>query len=256
MLAPIAQGAERIFDLMRYLLAFLLVISSLSLSAFGQTGDLRQSFVGKQITLRIDVPAKDSVNIYPEHARSLDYSEYAERLKSSALTIKRGEVVTISDLRVEHHKIEVEIVDQQNHSSGFSIRFQRVESWMLTPATVIDALNRYVEFTGSDKSSAQLKSSTSTAAGYVRNGVVHIGPRTTYLKAGLTTEEVTKLLGQPSLTSTTDNGARLVYEFERGQGRVLIAEFVGDSLVSSRMETRPSGSIALVSSTSQEITKP
>ena len=58
------------------------------------------------------------------------------------------------------------------------------------------------------------------------------------VSAQTTEEEVTKLLGQPSLTSSADHGERLVYEFDRGEGRVLIAEFVGNSLVSSRLETR------------------
>jgi hypothetical protein len=105
---------------------------------------------------------------------------------------------------------------------------------------LIDALNRYVEFTDSDKSSAQLKPSTDFATGYVRNGVVHLGPRTTYLKEGLKTREVVKLLGEPSAVSQRMEAGRAVstYEFQRGEGRVLIAEFVGDALVSSRTETR------------------
>jgi len=242
---------------MRYLFSVLLIIGSLVLSVSGQTaGDLRKSLTGKRVTLRIDIPANDGVNVYPERSQSLDYSEYADRLKEASTTIKRGEVATITDLCVDHKKIEVEFADQHNETSSFNIRFQRLESWMLISATVIDALNRYVEFTDSDKHSAQLKSPTETAAGYVRNGVVHVGPRTTYLKAGLSTEEVTKLLGEPTSTSIKDQGARVVYEFERGEGRVLIAEFVRDSLVSSRMETRATGPVALLKSEVSEIANP
>jgi len=160
---------------MRYLFSVLLIIGSLVLSVSGQTaGDLRKSLTGKRVTLRIDIPANDGVNVYPERSQSLDYSEYTDRLKEASTTIKRGEVATITDLCVDHKKIEVEFADQHNQTSSFNIRFQRLESWMLISATVIDALNRYVEFTDSDKHSAQLKSPTETAAGYVRNGVTWV----------------------------------------------------------------------------------
>lgn len=73
-----------------------------------------------------------------------------------------------------------------------------------------------------------------------RAGVVRVGPVTTYLKEGLTTEEVLRLLGEPAGVSEHNaNGSSVkTYEFRRGDNRILIAEFVNDSLVSSRTETR------------------
>lgn len=73
-----------------------------------------------------------------------------------------------------------------------------------------------------------------------RPAVVRVGPSTTYLKEGLTTDEVVGLLGEPtSVTEREDNG-RVVktYEFARDGNRVLVAEFVNDALTISRVETR------------------
>jgi hypothetical protein len=71
-------------------------------------------------------------------------------------------------------------------------------------------------------------------------GVVKVGPRTTYLKAGLRTDEVIRVLGKPiSISERTENDVVITtYEFQRGEGRVLIAEFEGGLLVRSRTETR------------------
>ena len=71
-------------------------------------------------------------------------------------------------------------------------------------------------------------------------GVVRVGPRTTYLKEGLRTDEVIRLLGKPfSFYERNENGvATKVYLFQRGEGRVLIAEFVNEILVRSWIETR------------------
>jgi hypothetical protein len=73
--------------------------------------------------------------------------------------------------------------------------------------------------------------------------VVRVGPRTTYLKEGLNTEDVMKALGRPiEVSQREENGAQVVtYVFERGDDRVLIAEFVGGLLVRSRVEARGEG---------------
>jgi len=71
-------------------------------------------------------------------------------------------------------------------------------------------------------------------------GVVQVGPRTTYLKEGLRTDEVVRLLGKPaSVSERSENDVVITtYEFQRGEGRILIAEFVSNLLVRSRLETR------------------
>ena len=70
--------------------------------------------------------------------------------------------------------------------------------------------------------------------------VVRVGPTTTYLKEGLSTEQVVRLLGEPSAISEHKEQNSIVtrYEFPRAEGRVLIAEFVHDVLRNSRIESR------------------
>lgn len=69
---------------------------------------------------------------------------------------------------------------------------------------------------------------------------IRVGPPTTYLKEGLTTEQVVRILGEPILISERNDDGVVIrsYEFQRGANRILIAEFVKGSLISSRTETR------------------
>jgi hypothetical protein len=78
------------------------------------------------------------------------------------------------------------------------------------------------------------------AGGLRKSGVVRVGPPTTYLKEGLTTEEVLRLLGKPSAVSERVEQGLVVttYEFPRGEDRILFAEFTSDALVRTRIETR------------------
>jgi hypothetical protein len=84
------------------------------------------------------------------------------------------------------------------------------------------------------------QTSYSYPADEFKPGVVQVGPRTTYLKEGFSTEEVIRLLGMPTAVSERSDKDVVVaiYEFPRGEGRVLIAEFVKGVLVRSAMETR------------------
>lgn len=70
-------------------------------------------------------------------------------------------------------------------------------------------------------------------------GVVQVGPRTTYLKEGLRTDEVIRLLGKPaSILERNENNVMVTtYQFPRGEGRTLIAEFENGVLLRSRMES-------------------
>jgi hypothetical protein len=71
-------------------------------------------------------------------------------------------------------------------------------------------------------------------------GVVRVGPTTTYLKEGLSTAQVVRLLGEPSAIYERIEKDLIIttYEFPRAEGRVLIADFASDALVDSRVEKR------------------
>jgi hypothetical protein len=71
-------------------------------------------------------------------------------------------------------------------------------------------------------------------------GVVKVGPRTIYLKEGLRTDEVVRLLGKPTSTSERTESELVIttYEFKRADGHFLMAEFVSGVLVRSWTEIR------------------
>jgi len=225
---------------MRYFLFAVFIISLAASSAWAQSeSDLKRFFEGKQIKLRIDMPdTEGGVNVYPERSQTLNYAEYAERLKKSEIAFRRNEPTVISKVRVKDKHIEIQLASLDctvQRVSRFNVHFSRMESWMLNPATVVDALRKYVEFTDADTVALRQQPNKS----YIRRGVVQLGPRGTYLREGLKTEEVLQLLGEPANVSerTYDGDKIAVYEFQRGDGRVLIAEFMDGQLISSRSET-------------------
>jgi hypothetical protein len=224
--------------MLRFLaIVFILGLSLATVSAQSER-ELKKYFEGKEITLRITLPQQSrGIDLYPERTQSFDFKAYTERLSKHGTSLNRGETAQITNLKVQSNQIKVILADTR---TGFNIHFKRLESWMLTPATVVDALSRYVEFSNEDKIAARLSEGAAEAAGYVRRGVVHVGPRTTYLKEGLRAEEVVSLLGEPTSISESERQGQslLVYEFQRGVDRVLVAEFVDGSLISSRTETR------------------
>ena len=71
-------------------------------------------------------------------------------------------------------------------------------------------------------------------------GVVRVGPSTTYLKNGLSINEVVSSLGRPVSVSERQEGSLnyATYTFTRSGGRVLVAEFENGLLVNSRAGAR------------------
>ena len=218
------------------LIIFIVGLSAIAVSAQSER-ELKKYFESKQVMLRIALPATAQVDIFPERNQPLDFKDYTARLGERGASFDRGKTTAITRLEVHSNRITVTF---GGTNRGFSIHFNHLESWMLIPATVVDALNRYVEFSDEQRTEARLKESASDAAGYVRKGVVHVGPRTTYLKAGLSPKEVESLLGAPDSISEIEREGQqlLVYEFQRSGDRVLIAEFLVGHLISSRTESR------------------
>ena len=216
---------------------FFLGLSTATVAAQSERS-LKRYFEGKQVALRIALPEQThGVDIYPERTHSLNFKAYAEQLSGCGAFLNRGDSAPITRLKVHANEIELAIAGTR---TGFNIHFNRLESWMLTPATVVDALSRYVEFGAEEKNAARLQADAIDATGFVRKGVVHVGPGTTYLKQGLKPDDVISLLGTPTSISESKREGRpvLVYEFQRSGDRVLIAEFLDGNLISSRTKPR------------------
>jgi len=115
------------------------------------------------------------------------------------------------------------------------------------------ARNQYVEGKNVslrvEKLPAAVNFSPATSFSYpvddFKPGVVRVGPRTTYLKAGLKPAEVVRLLGKPhSISERSEKGVVITtYEFQRGEGQVLVVEFENGLLVHSQTESRAEQSV-------------
>jgi hypothetical protein len=73
----------------------------------------------------------------------------------------------------------------------------------------------------------------------VSPAVVRLGPTTTFMRNGLSRQEVVKLLGEPFSTVETMDGNAVVTTcvFHRSGDRILIAQFRDDVLIASRLQT-------------------
>jgi hypothetical protein len=83
---------------MKSLFSTLVLIIGGAISVSAQSdGDLKQYFEGRNVTLKLDMPAtKDGVNVYPEREQPLNYSEYADRLKRHGISVRRGAMIMIT----------------------------------------------------------------------------------------------------------------------------------------------------------------
>lgn len=127
---------------------------------------------------------------------------------------------------------------------GVAAQTKRYPMGALESKNVRNKIDQAPAETTDEDASLVRQTSYSYPADEFKPGVVQVGPRTTYLKEGLSTEEVVRLLGQPSAISERRENAVVVtiYEFPRSEGRVLIAEFVKNALV--RFSLEPRGRVA------------
>ncbi|MDQ2937814.1 MAG: hypothetical protein M3R67_09930 [Acidobacteriota bacterium] len=121
---------------------------------------------------------------------------------------------------------------------------QMMDSRGPAPQAGIEALRKYPDLSDvEDERSISVPRQISyeyAAPGSRKIGVVRVGSPTTYLKRGLTTKDVFQVLGKPAgISKRVEDGMVVTtFEFRRGGERVLVAEFVHDKLVRSRIETR------------------
>lgn len=72
--------------------------------------DLKQYFEGRQIVVKIDMPAtKDGVDVYPERGRQLDYSRYGKLLKDNGISVREGDRIMITKIKVKDKHIEFQL---------------------------------------------------------------------------------------------------------------------------------------------------
>jgi hypothetical protein len=97
---PCANRPRAGREAMRFIFSILFIISSAFTAAAQSQVKLQSFFEGKQVTLRIDMPSADGVDVYPERSQSLDYDEYRKQLRKGGVSIKRGSTAIIDSVKV------------------------------------------------------------------------------------------------------------------------------------------------------------
>jgi hypothetical protein len=70
---------------MRSIFGILFITTLFVVTATAQSESaLKKSFEGKSVTFRIDMPAREAVDLYPERSQSLNYNDYIVRLRTTA----------------------------------------------------------------------------------------------------------------------------------------------------------------------------
>ena len=80
-------------------------------SASAQNPDaLSPYFEGKQVTVKIDMPAtQKGVDIYPNRQPSLDAKSYGDRLKQFGVSLQRGDTVMVTKVKVNKDNVEFQL---------------------------------------------------------------------------------------------------------------------------------------------------
>jgi hypothetical protein len=72
--------------------------------------ELKQYFEGRTVTPKLAMPGtEDGIDIYPGSDRPLEYPKYADRLKDNGTSIKAGEPVTVTKIKVKPKLIEFQL---------------------------------------------------------------------------------------------------------------------------------------------------
>ena len=94
---------------MKSALLTVLMLSAHTLAAQSEP-ELKRYFEGRTVTTRLAMPGTENgVDIYPGSDRPIDYPKYADRLKDHGTSIKVGEPVTITKIRVKDKLIEFQL---------------------------------------------------------------------------------------------------------------------------------------------------
>lgn len=85
----------------------LIILGAGSVSAQNEV-ELKRYFEGRRVELKMDMPAtKAGVNIYPERVQPIEYGKYADRIKEYGTSIREGERIMVTKVKVEKKRIEI-----------------------------------------------------------------------------------------------------------------------------------------------------
>jgi hypothetical protein len=119
------------------MVCFVVVLASTS-SAHAQNPDaLSPYFEGKQVTVKIDMPAtQKGVDIYPNRQPPLDAKSYGDRMKQFGVSLRTGDTVMVTKVKVNKDNVEFQLAGGGYGTAG-------------------DNTDTSVHFTPADKSSRE-----------------------------------------------------------------------------------------------------
>jgi hypothetical protein len=72
--------------------------------------ELKQFFEGKSVRVKVDMPAtQQGIDVFPDAARPLDMGQYSQRLKAYGVSIRNGDSVMVTTVRVKEKLIEFQL---------------------------------------------------------------------------------------------------------------------------------------------------
>src|SRR5829696_6190515 len=84
---------------------------ALAAPAYAQNeAELKQFFEGKSVRVKIDMPAtQQGIDVFPDSRRPVNFDEYSVRVKASGVSIKNGDSVMVTRVRVKEKLIEFQL---------------------------------------------------------------------------------------------------------------------------------------------------
>src|SRR5205823_8616118 len=72
--------------------------------------ELKDFFEGKSVRVKIDMPATQmGIDVWPDARRPMDFNEYSQRLKSNGVSVRNGDSVMITKVRIKDKLIEFQL---------------------------------------------------------------------------------------------------------------------------------------------------
>jgi hypothetical protein len=92
------------------LLAATIILVSVGLAAAQTETDLKRYFEGRRVEVKIDMPAtKDGIDVYSERSQPIDYSRYSSLLKNYGISVREGDRILITKIKVKKKHIEFQL---------------------------------------------------------------------------------------------------------------------------------------------------
>jgi hypothetical protein len=112
----------------------LLALSLLGLPGLlhGQSqADLKEYFEGRQVTVKIDMPGdKSGIDLRLDDSRPVDFSEVGRRTKRYGISIRRGDEVTVTLVKVNKKNIEFQLSGGGYGTAGDSVSRPSINTYV------------------------------------------------------------------------------------------------------------------------------